>query len=368
VHCASLGEFEQGRPVIERLKKEFATVKILLTFFSPSGYEIKKGYDRADYICYLPADSLANALTFIGLFKPVLSIFVKYEFWYHYLHILQKRNIPTLLLSAVFRENQLFFKWYGGLFKSLLFKFYHIFVQNQTSIKLLQSIGLKDVTLSGDTRVDRVVQMSQEAQTSPSVSAFVEDKNVLIIGSSWQADEAILSPFINQYLPADWKVILAPHDISENHLRQIEKKLSTSTVRYSKTSERNIFDAKVLLIDNIGMLAALYQYGKIAYIGGGFGAGIHNILEPIAFGLPVLFGPRFQKFEEAIQLTRQGGAFVIYNSVDFRRVFFSLQTDESYRKAATIASNYIRSNQGASDQIIQFIQKHRLLNFEPLNH
>lgn len=355
VHCASLGEFEQGRPVIEALKKEYPTFKMVLTFFSPSGYEIRKQYAGADYVCYLPIDTRSNVLQFIEIFKPVLSIFVKYEFWAHYLNTLYQKQIPTILISAIFRKNQVFFKWYGGLFRQLLFQFQHIFIQNQVSANLLQSLGLQNFTVVGDTRIDRVVQIAQEAPEFPIITAFAKGHQILVVGSSWQPDEAILLPFINQQLPENWKVIIAPHDIATIHIQQIEQGLNVVHLRYSKANLENITDAKVLIIDNVGMLSALYRYGQLAYIGGGFGTGIHNTLEPIAFGLPVLFGPKFQKFEEAVELTRQGGAFAINNTADFQRIFEFLQPSENYNRASVIANQYILDNQGATEKIIQMM-------------
>lgn len=363
VHCASLGEFEQGRPVIEALKQQYPDLKIVLSFFSPSGYEIRKNYAQADYVCYLPADTRANALAFLQIFQPAVSIFVKYEFWYHYLTTLKQENIPTLLISAIFREHQVFFKWYGGLFRQLLTHFSHIFTQNQISANLLQSLHLQNITVAGDTRVDRVLQIAEQAPAFPLINQFSEGKKILVIGSSWQPDEAILLPFINQHLPEDWKVILAPHDIAENRIRQIEQGLQVSNIRYSKLSQENFGGVKVIIINNIGMLSALYRYGRLAYIGGGFGAGIHNILEPIAFGLPVIFGPKFQKFEEANQLTHQGGAFSIENSAAFLETFLFLQEEIHFQKAAQIAKQYILDNQGATVQIVNFIQQQAFLKF-----
>lgn len=361
VHCASLGEFEQGRPLIEQLKVEYPQTKILLTFFSPSGYEIRKNYAHADYVCYLPADARSNALIFIDLFKPTLSIFVKYEFWYHYLMVLYQKHVSILLISAIFRENQVFFKWYGGLFRGLLPTFKQIFTQNQASANLLQQIDLQNFIVVGDTRIDRVLKIAQDAPSFPLIEVFAKNYNILVIGSSWQPDEAILLPFINKKLPTDWKVIIAPHDIAESHIRQIEQALNIEKIRYSNANSDNVITAKVLLIDNIGMLAALYRYGKMAYIGGGFGAGIHNTLEPIAFGLPVVFGPKFQKFEEAVYLTQHGGAFVIKDLSDFQAAFDSLQDETSYEKAAAIAKSYIIDNQGATQQILTFIKNNELL-------
>ncbi len=355
VHCASLGEFEQGRPVIETLKQQYPACKILLTFFSPSGYEIRKDYPYADYICYLPLDNKSNALAFIEIFKPHLAIFVKYEFWFHFLNSLHQKQIPTLLISAIFRKEQLFFKSYGDVFRQLLPQFAHIFVQNELSGKLLQQLNLTNFSVAGDTRVDRVSQIAAGAPVFPIVQTFAENHQILICGSTWQPDEAILIPFINHHLPAGWKVIIAPHQIGEGHLQQIEQSLQKIVLRYSQATPESGTEAQVLLIDNIGMLAALYRYGRIAYIGGGFGVGIHNTLEPIAFQLPVIFGPKYKKFEEALQLTAKGGAFSIKNLDDFQKVFESLAVDDNYRQAAAIAHTYILENRGATAKILHFI-------------
>ncbi|MDX1940109.1 MAG: glycosyltransferase N-terminal domain-containing protein [Saprospiraceae bacterium] len=361
VHCASLGEFEQGRPVIEALKKENPAVKIILTFFSPSGYEIRKNYPSADYICYLPIDSKANARIFIELFQPTLAIFVKYEFWTHYLYTLERQGIPILLISAIFREHQLFFKSYGKLFRDLLPRFWHIFLQNQASAALLESLNLHNFSVAGDTRIDRVAQIAIEAPTFPIVDSFAKNACILVAGSTWPPDEAILLPFINENLPADWKLIIAPHQINEQHLQQIEQGLEKEIIRYSQATTEIAEKVKVLLIDNIGMLSALYRYGRIAYIGGGFGAGIHNTLEPIAFGLPVIFGPKYQKFEEAMQLTKRGGAFAIENTEAFKMIFESLQQSNFYEKTASTARQYITENRGTSAKILDFIKEHKLL-------
>lgn len=360
VHCASLGEFEQGRPVIERLKRELPEIKILLTFFSPSGYEIRKNYGQADYVCYLPLDTHHNALIFVEIFKPTLTIFVKYEFWLHFLNTLYQKQIPTLLISAVFRENQIFFKWYGALFRKMLKEFNCIFTQNKNSTNLLQNIGLQNVLLTGDTRIDRVMQIAQEAPEFPIIEAFAKAKKILIIGSSWQPDEAILLPFINEKLPSDWKVIIAPHQIGEHHINQIEQALKIDYIRYSKADINSMSNVKTLVIDNVGMLAALYRYGHLAYIGGGFGSGIHNTLEPIAFGLPVIFGPKYQKFEEANRLVQSGGAFMIQNSEHFKLVFKHLQNVDNHQIASNHARQYVHENQGATDQIIAYLRSNFL--------
>ncbi len=361
VHCASLGEFEQGRPVIEQLRRDFPQVKILLTFFSPSGYEIRQHYDQADYVCYLPADMRRNALDFIELFQPTLSIFVKYEFWLHYLQTLHRRDIPTLLISAIFRKSQLFFKPYGKLFRQFLPQFRHIFVQNAASAKLLEKLELKNSSIAGDTRIDRVLQIKDNAPEFPIVAAFANGRNVLVIGSSWPPDEAVLLPFINAQLPPAWKVIIAPHEIGEWHLQQIERKAQKPLLRYSSATPENAAKAQVLLIDNIGMLSALYRYGRIAYIGGGFGAGIHNTLEPIAFGLPVIFGPKYEKFEEAVYLVKNGGAFVVENTAELAAIFQKLQPESAFQTASETAFQYVLNNKGASRAVVAFIHQNGLL-------
>lgn len=362
IHCASLGEFEQGRPLIEALRARYPALKIVLSFFSPSGYNIRKKYEQADYVCYLPIDSQFNAQAFVNLFQPDLVIFIKYEFWLYYLRTLHEQHIPILLVSAAFRSQQIFFQPWGGPFRQVLPRFRHIFVQDPDSAQLLEKLGLSNYSLAGDTRVDRVAQIAKEAPAFPLIEAFAQSHHVLIGGSTWPSDEAILLPFINKQLPADWKVIIAPHDISESHLQQIEKKLSKKVVRYSQASKESVASVQVLLIDNIGMLSALYRYGRIAYIGGGFGAGIHNILEPVAFGLPVVFGPRYRKFAEARYLVRAGGAFAIQNTNDWQDIFYQLASQVFYDIAASKAWNYMQYNRGATHMIMNFVQQNELLS------
>lgn len=357
MHCASLGEFEQGRPLIESLRQKYPEKKIVLSFFSPSGYEIRKNYKNADYVCYLPADTKLNALKFIELFQPMLSIFVKYEFWYHYLSTLQKKQIPTILISANFRPAQVFFNWYGVFFRKLLPGFSHIFLQNKNAATLLQAFALQNFSLASDTRVDRVIQIAHEAPDFSIVAAFAAHHKILIAGSTWQPDELLLAPFVNKHLPPNWKLIIAPHHISKSRLDHIETVLELPLLRYSEASEQSATVARILLIDNIGMLSALYRYGHLAYIGGGFGAGIHNTLEPLAFGLPVIFGPKYTKFEEAVQLIQQQGAFSVTNTEAFFRYFTKLENVEFYQNAAQVAKNYILTNQGATEKIMQFIEK-----------
>ncbi len=356
VHCASLGEFEQGRPLIEQLKSEYPDVKIVLTFFSPSGYEIRKNYELADHVAYLPADTAQNARQFLQIVQPRLVIFVKYEFWYHFLTQLQQQQIPSLLISAIFHPRQPFFQWYGSFFRQILRCFQHIFVQNEASAQLLEQIGVENFSIAGDTRIDRVLAITKKAKRFPKIERFVGQSPVLIAGSSWPPDEAILVEFIQQNSDNDWKFIIAPHDISEKHIQQIEQLFKGWPItRYTKT-ETALAKASILIVDTIGMLSALYQYGKVAYIGGGFGAGIHNTLEPVAFGLPVLFGPKFDKFEEAVQLVRRGGAFVVEDAVHFEKHLQELEKPKQYEQAAAVAKNYVAENQGATEKIMAFIQ------------
>ncbi|WP_425422107.1 3-deoxy-D-manno-octulosonic acid transferase [Phaeodactylibacter xiamenensis] len=357
-HCASLGEFEQGRPLIEKLKARNRPPLILLTFYSPSGYEIRQKYPQADVVAYLPLDTPAQARAFVAIWQPQLAIFVKYEFWFNVLRQLQKQHVPTLLISGLFRPGQLFFKPYGKPFRRALEGFSHLFVQNEASGQVLSGAGIHQYTVAGDTRIDRVQSIAQQAPEIPAAATFCQSAPVLIAGSSWPEDEACLLPFLNTEFPTDWKAIIAPHEISESNLRNIEQQLSLPCIRYSKAENNpeQLAAARVLLIDNIGMLSALYQYGRIAYIGGGFKTGLHNTLEPIAFGLPVLFGPYYHKFEEARYLVREGGGFVITQKDDLFRTFQQLQHPEAYTAAAAKALSYIKQNQGATQKVLNWIE------------
>lgn len=354
-HCASLGEFEQGRPLIEKIKKSFPDHKILLTFFSPSGYEIRKNYELADYIFYLPLDTKGNAKDFLEIVQPKMAIFVKYEFWFNYLQQLNQRKIPTYLISSIFRKDQIFFKPYGAFFKKMLFFFDHIFVQNENSKKLLLENNITHFSVAGDTRVDRVLAIQKNKNSYEKINAFKGTSEIVIGGSTWPPDEDILIEWIHAQKDFRWKFIIAPHDISENHLAEIEKKLKVNSLRFSKANSINSTAAKVMIIDNIGILSSLYQYGKIAMIGGGFGNGIHNTLEPIAFGLPVIFGKKFNKFEEAIKLVETGGGFSISNYDEFKNVMENLEKESFYNNASTNAKNYILENQGATTKIFNFV-------------
>ncbi|MEZ5043713.1 MAG: glycosyltransferase N-terminal domain-containing protein [Saprospiraceae bacterium] len=352
IHCASLGEFEQGRPLLEAIKAKYPESQLILSFFSPSGYEIRKNYPHAALICYLPIDRKMNANTFIELVNPQIAIFVKYEFWHHYLTTLATRAIPTYLISAVFRADQIFFKPYGAFFRKLLAKFTHIFVQDHTSFQLLKEIGCNAVTIAGDTRVDRVAQIPKEDKQLPLVAQFVQNQKCLVAGSTWPPDEALLAPILQQAFLSDWKIIIAPHDISETHLKELEAVLKKDFIRFSQYTSSTETSHRILLIDNIGMLQAIYRYGTVAYIGGGFGAGIHNTLEPIAFGLPVIFGPKYHKFEEARQLLKNGGGFSINDGKSLQQIIQSLMAEAAYTKASKAAKGFIEENKGSALKIM----------------
>lgn len=352
-HCASLGEFEQGRPVIEAFRKQNPECKILLTFFSPSGYEIRKNYDGADYIFYLPMDSKRNAEKFIELINPSVVVFIKYEFWYHFIKTLNNKNIPVYLISANFRSTQIFFKRYGGFFRNLLKYFTYIFVQTSSSKDLLSTIGLNNVSVAGDTRFDRVYSIVKQANRLPVVEKFKQNKTTIIVGSSWKEDEEILIPCLNQTFH-DVKWIIAPHEIHDENLSRIISNINKRIVRYSEMNRENASDFDVLLIDNIGMLSSLYYYGDIAYIGGGFGKGIHNILEAATFGIPVIFGPNFKKFHEAVELIKQEGAFSIRSFEELMNTLDTLlQNQELLDTAGKIAKKFIENSLGATNIIVE---------------
>lgn len=353
-HCASLGEFEQGRPVIEELKEQFPKYKILLTFFSPSGYEIRKNYPLADVVAYLPMDTKQNASTFLNIVKPEKAFFVKYEFWYFYISELKKRNIPLYIISAIFRENQQFFKntpW-GKWFRKMLKRVDHLFVQNEKSGELLKTIGISDFTISGDTRFDRVAAIAKVSKDIPIVEKFRGNLMLIIAGSTWKPDEELLAAFINQ--SSNIKFIIAPHEVSSANINRIQQLLKNQAVLFSKVNETEIDRFQVLIIDSVGLLSSLYRYGNIAYIGGGFGVGIHNILEAATFGLPVIFGPNYKKFKEAIDLTLEGGAISITNSDELLNALNNLISQKSeLEKASEICRNYVAKNVGSTKLIIK---------------
>lgn len=351
-HSASLGEFEQGRPVIEAYKQRNPDVKILLTFFSPSGYEIRKNYAGADYIFYLPADTRHNAVRFIELAKPEVVFFIKYEFWYNYLNQLQKRNIPTFLFSAIFRADQVFFKWYGGIFRNVLAGFKYIFVQNEASVELLLNIGIKNVVIAGDTRFDRVATIASQTRKLPVAEAFCNNNTVFIAGSTWPADEELLAQYINQSAHS-FKTIIAPHEIEPAHIEQIESRITKKVLRYSQAEKHNPADFDVLLIDNIGMLSSLYQYGNVSYIGGGFGKGIHNTLEAATFGLPVIFGPNYLKFAEACDLIERGAAFSITSYTELNeQLNWFLENANQCERIGALSAGYVKEKTGATTIIL----------------
>ena len=355
-HAASLGEFEQGRPLMEQLRKDHPEYKILLTFFSPSGYEVRKNYEGADIITYLPLDTITNARRFLRLVRPVKAFFIKYEFWYNYLHILKHRNVPVYSVSSIFRPDQVFFKWYGRQYGRVLNCFTHFFVQNEISKELLAKIGIDCVTIVGDTRFDRVLQIKEAAKQLPIVKAFKQDAKVFVAGSSWQPDEEIFIKYFNEH--RDWKLIIAPHVIGEDHLKQIEKLLEgRKVIRYSGLSgdSGDLGEAEVLIIDCFGLLSSIYHDGDVAYVGGGFGVGIHNLLEAAVWDVPVFFGPNNERFQEA-QALKQSGGFEITNYNDFERLMNRFITDEAYLKAqGQLAGQYVKGKAGATWLILSSV-------------
>jgi 3-deoxy-D-manno-octulosonic-acid transferase len=354
VHCASLGEFEQGRPVIEAIKEQFPAYKIVLTFFSPSGYEIRKNYALADVISYLPLDTKQNARTFINLVKPEKVFFVKYEYWNNYITELHNRKIPLYLVSAIFRREQPFFSntpW-GKWYLKMLIKVEHLFVQTKVSGELLESVGIKNYTVSGDTRFDRVAAIAAGAKVIPLIEKFRGSALLVVAGSTWKPDEELLATFINQ--SSGIKFIIAPHEVSAANVSRIKQSIIKPVIEYSKVQESEIAGFDVLIIDSIGLLSSLYRYGNIAYIGGGFGVGIHNILEAATFGLPVVFGPNNKKFKEAVDLIDEGGAFKIDCQTSVNIVLHKLTEDETHRrKAAEISKDYVAKNVGSTAVIIK---------------
>ncbi|WP_317175277.1 3-deoxy-D-manno-octulosonic acid transferase [Pedobacter roseus] len=358
-HFASLGEFEQGRPVLEKLKTLYPGKKIVVTFFSPSGYEIRKNYALAD-VFYLPIDTPANAKRFIASINPEMAIFTKYEFWHFYFKELKDQGIHLYVISGIFRESQAFFKWYGGFYRNILKSVTYFFVQNKESENLLKSIGLNNVIINGDTRFDRVYENAQSPKPLHLIESFIGNSPTLVCGSTWPEDEKILSVLPEKY--PNWKFIIAPHEIHENHIESIEKQFSINSLRFSVLSSQLNVDSsqisnlksQILIIDNIGMLSSLYQYGNLAYIGGGFGTGIHNTLEAAAFGLPVIFGPKYDKFQEAKDLIAIGAAKSISSTAELINAFEGLAENQT---AVELARKYVNDKKGATDQIISMITK-----------
>lgn len=360
-HAASLGEFEQGRPIMEEYRRLYPKRKILLTFFSPSGYEVRKHYDGADIICYLPLDTVSNARRFLRTVRPVEAFFIKYEFWYNYLHILKHRNVPVYSVSSIFRPSQIFFRWYGYQYRHVLRCITHFFVQNEESKRLLNSIGIENVDVTGDTRFDRVTTIAAQSKTLPVIEAFKgESKKTFIAGSSWLPDEKIFSQWLNEH--TDWKIIIAPHVIAEAHLEQIMELFKGRTVlRYSQLTyetSKLLPDADVLIIDCFGLLSSIYKYGDVAYVGGGFGVGIHNLPEAAVWDVPVIFGPNNKKFQEAQELKACGGGFEISSYDDFCSVMNNFNTDaEKLATASAAAGDYVRSQSGATEKLLNRLRK-----------
>lgn len=369
MHCASLGEFEQGRPILEAFRRRFPEWKIVLTFFSPSGFEVRKDWQGADFITFLPVDTPRNARIFLDQIRPDLAIFVKYEFWANHLFELKKRGIPTILVSGIFRKNQPFFwRFLGGFWREILDCFTQFFVQNEVSKNLLKTIGFENSTVSGDTRIDRVIEIVGKNIENKTVKTFLNSENspVFIAGSSWPEDEEIFIPVLQRPEFQRYKIIVAPHEVSEKRTaemaaRFLEKPFQKEAendqpqVAFFSKTDAHFTTERLLIIDNIGLLNTLYRYGSVAFIGGGFGAGIHNILEPAAFGLPVIFGPRFQKFEEAKSLVETGGAFSVKNQAELAAVLRKLGEPVFYENASRQARLFIEMNKGATEKIMAFL-------------
>ncbi len=355
-HAASLGEFEQGRTVIEKFKIQNPDFKILVTFFSPSGYEVRKNYKVADFVLYLPIDTLYNARKFIEIVNPDIVFFIKYEFWFNYLKILHYRKIPVYLISGIFRPQQHFFKFYGSWFRAQLKHFTHFFVQNEVSRQLLLSVGINNVTISGDTRFDRVIEIAVHKKSFSLIEEFKGSHPMLLAGSSWEADEEILIDFMKTG-HQDLRYIIAPHEIHKERIQQLQEKLPFPSLLFSEANPANVKQTKILIINNIGMLSHLYQYATLAMIGGGFGKGIHNILEAAAFGIPVLFGPNYHKFSEAVQLIQSGGAFEFIDSKGFdHKIQRLLEHNNRLEQAQKACIDYVNKNKGATEIIVQYTQ------------
>ena len=357
-HAASLGEFEQGRPLMERLRREHPEYKILLTFFSPSGYEVRKNYEGADIICYLPLDTIRNARRFLRAVRPCMAFFIKYEFWFNYLHILKHRQVPVYSVSSIFRPEQVFFRWYGRQYGRVLKCFTRFFVQNEQSRELLKTLGITDVEVVGDTRFDRVLQIKEQAKQLPLVEQFIRgagNPHVFVAGSSWPPDEEIFLRYFREH--PEWTLIIAPHVIGEDHLQQIEKLLDGFHVERYTQLNAPVGGARALIIDCFGLLSSIYRYGQVAYVGGGFGVGIHNVVEAAVWGMPVFFGPNNQRFREAQELKQNGGGIEINGYDDFARCMDELTANsEMLARRGRTAGNYVTSRAGATEKIFKYLQ------------
>ncbi len=350
MHCASLGEFEQGRPLLEKIKNEAPHLKILLTFFSPSGYQIRKNYPGADLVTYLPADYSSNARKFLDITKPCMAIFVKYEFWFNYLNELHHREIPTFLVSGIFRPQQHFFKFYGAFFRKGLQAFTHFYIQNEASVYLLQQIGFQNVTLSGDTRFDRVIHQAEHFEELPEIKLFAAGHKVIVGGSVWPADLKIILPFIEKH--TDLKFILVPHEPEHGLVLRLKNQIGTGAILWSELSDAKPENYRVLIIDTIGLLSRLYYYCHVAYIGGGFGAGIHNILEAAVYGKPIVFGPNYHKFTEAVDLIKSRGALSVKSKGEFEQAIDYFLQPQNQEEAKKICRQYISQKSGATSIIV----------------
>lgn len=360
VHCASLGEFEQGRPVMEALRRDYPNFALVVTFFSPSGYEVRKNYDGADYIFYLPVDSPTHARKFIKAVQPRLCLFVKYELWYYYLNLLAKKDIPIVLISAIFRKSQPFFKWYGRLHRRMLNCFSYIFVQDNESVHLLNNIGVEHVSVGGDTRFDRVLKTKEQAISLPLAEAFCKDHKVIVAGSTWAEDEQKLQQLLGE-LSDNWKLILAPHEVNDKHIADVEQ-LFPNAAKWSDADVVHVAEHRVLIVDKIGLLSSIYRYADVAWIGGAFRTGLHNTLEAAVYGLPIIHGPEYAKFKEARELVDIKASFSIDSYEQALALIQKWESDTmSYNRAKEAAQNYVLSNAGATNKILDYLAEKKTL-------
>lgn len=361
MHCASLGEFEQGRPVLEKLRAQYSGHAIVLTFFSPSGYEVRKNYQGADYVFYLPIDSASNAQKFIDIVRPSVALFVKYDLWYFFIKKIVQKNIPLILVSAIFRKKQAFFKWYGGLHRNMLKAFTHLFVQDERSGQLLNTIGVSNVTVAGDTRFDRVVEAVESLKPKDEIVEFCKGYNIIVAGSTWTDDEVLLKASLEE-LPEDWKLILAPHEVTDTHISELEKRFGSDGVLLSEYGDQQ--SKRVLIVDNVGMLLSLYGLGKLTYVGGGFNkSGIHNLLEAAVYGKPVVHGPEYHKFREANELLERGASSIVKEPMQLMEQIRNWTNDpNTYDAACSAARSYVLNNTGATEKIVAYLSEKKLLS------
>lgn len=354
IHCASLGEFEQGRPLIEEIKLKYPQKKILITFYSPSGYDVQKNYENADFVFYLPLDTMRNAKRFVKAINPEIVFFIKYEYWLNFLTRLNKLKIPVYFVSAIFRQNQLFFKWYGGWYRKMLRMADHFFVQNAVSSELLESVNIKNYTIAGDTRFDRVAHIVENVKAIDLVESFIDNKKTIVVGSSWKSEEALIKQYIR--INTEVKVILVPHEIENGNVENVLKQFGEKAILFSNASFDNLNDKQILIVDCYGKLTSLYQYGDIAIVGGGFGVGIHNVLEPATFGMPIIFGPNYERFSEAVDLVEQNCAFPVNNIEEFNTVLTHLlKNNDTAKNIADKTAKYVKSNVGATQLILDAV-------------